>query len=173
MATDASTLYKLMLLYLMDKVDFEMTNAQLTEFILENRYTNYFHIQSALSELVEEDLCRSKKAHNSTYYKITGMGRQTLGFFKKSISETIRNEMDEYLRERAYDMREESSIRCDYLREGPEEYLVRCTIKENRSNLIDLTVNVPSEEEARKVCNAWKKKSTEVYSFIMKTLLTE
>lgn len=61
MPREAATLYKLMLLYLLNKVDFEMTNTQLTEFILEKKYTNYFQIQTALSELVEEDLCRNKK----------------------------------------------------------------------------------------------------------------
>jgi capsular polysaccharide biosynthesis protein len=68
-------------------------------------------------------------------------------------------------------LREESSIRSDYLKEGAEEYHVRCTIKENKSPLIDLTVNVTSEQEAKQVCNNWQKKSTEIYAFVMKTLL--
>jgi predicted transcriptional regulator len=95
MASEAATLYKLMLLYILNKVDFEITNTQLTEFLLEKQYTNYFHVQTALSELVEEDLCRCKKIRNSTYYKITEMGRKTLGFFKNDISESIRQEMDD------------------------------------------------------------------------------
>ncbi len=171
MASEAATLYKLMLLYIMDKVDFEMTNTQLTEFILEKQYTNYFQIQTALSELTEEDLCRNKKIRNSTYYKITDMGRQTLKFFKNDISETIRHEIDEYLDENEYSLREESSIRADYLRESNDEYHVRCTITENNSPLLDLTVNVTSEQEAKLVCSNWKKKSTEVYAFVMKTLM--
>lgn len=171
MASEAATLYKLMLLYIMNKVDFELTNTQLTEFILERRYTNYFQIQTVLSELVEEDLCRNKKVRNSTYYRITDMGKKTLKFFKNDISETIRQEIDEYLKENEYAMREESSIRSDYLRENNNEYLVRCTITENKSHLLDLTVNVTSEQEAKLVCNNWKKKNTEIYAFIMKTLL--
>lgn len=171
MAAEAATLYKLMLLYLLNKVDFEMTNTQLTDFILEKQYTNYFHVQTALSELVEEDLCRAKKLHNSTYYKITEMGEKTIGFFKNDISESIRDEMDEYLREHAYNMKDESSIRCDYVQEAPEEYHVRCTLKENKSTLMDLVVNVTSESEARKVCDVWKKRNTDIYGYLMKTFL--
>ncbi len=171
MPREAATLYKLMLLYLLNKVDFEMTNTQLTEFILEKKYTNYFQIQTALSELVEEDLCRNKKIGNSTYYKITNMGKQTLSFFQHNISEAIRKEMDEYLKENEYELREESSIRADYLREKKDEYHVHCTITENKSLLLDLTVNVTSEQEAQLVCSHWKKKSTEIYGFIMKTLM--
>lgn len=171
MAREAATLYKLILLYILNKVDFEMTNAQITEFALEKQYTNYFQIQTSLSELIEEDLCRDKKILNSTYYRITDMGRKTLNFFKNNISETIRQEIDDYLKENEYALREESSIRADYLQEKKDEYHARCTITENNAILLDLTVNIPSEQEAKLICNNWKKKSTEIYGFIMKTLL--
>lgn len=171
MAREAATLYKLMLLYILNKVDFEMTNTQLTEFPLERQYVNYFQIQTALSELVEEDLCRNKKILNSTYYRITDMGRKTLTFFQHDLSETIRQEIDDYLKENEYALREESSVRADYLQKNKEEYHVHCTITENNSLLLDLTVNVTSEQEAKLVCNHWKKKSTEIYGFIMKSLM--
>ena len=50
---DTFTLYKLIILYLLDKVNFPMSNAQLSEFILEKEYTDYFTVQTALSELSE------------------------------------------------------------------------------------------------------------------------
>ena len=40
--TDALTLYKLIILYMLDKVDFPLTNSQLSEFILDKGYTDYF-----------------------------------------------------------------------------------------------------------------------------------
>ena len=33
-----------------------LTNSQISEFILEREYTNYFHLQEAVSELVEAEL---------------------------------------------------------------------------------------------------------------------
>ena len=33
-----------------------LTNSQISEFILDREYTNYFHLQQAISELVEADL---------------------------------------------------------------------------------------------------------------------
>ena len=50
---DAFTLYKLIILYMLDKVNFPLSNGQLSEFILDREYTDYFTVQSALSELVE------------------------------------------------------------------------------------------------------------------------
>ena len=38
-------LYKLMVLYMLNKVDFPLTNSQISEFILDKGYTNYFTLQ--------------------------------------------------------------------------------------------------------------------------------
>ena len=35
-------LYKLIILYILNRVDFPLTNAQISEFILEEGYTTYF-----------------------------------------------------------------------------------------------------------------------------------
>ena len=40
--TDALTLYKLIILYMLDRVDFPLTNSQISEFILEQRLHRLF-----------------------------------------------------------------------------------------------------------------------------------
>ena len=42
MLESSLTLYKLIVLYLLKKVNFPLTNAQISEFILEQGYTTYF-----------------------------------------------------------------------------------------------------------------------------------
>ena len=53
---EAQTLYKLIVLTMLSKVDFPLTNAQISDFILTKEYTNYFTLQQVLSELVETEL---------------------------------------------------------------------------------------------------------------------
>ena len=45
MEQEQLTLYKLMILYLIEKVDFPLSNSQISEFILDKGYTNYFTVQ--------------------------------------------------------------------------------------------------------------------------------
>lgn len=52
---DSATLYKLMILYMLNKVDFPLTNSQISEFFLENEYTNYFSLQESINELCENN----------------------------------------------------------------------------------------------------------------------
>ena len=49
-------LYKLIILYMLDKVDFPLTNSQVSEFILDEGYTTYFKLQQAISELSAKNL---------------------------------------------------------------------------------------------------------------------
>ena len=67
-------LYKLIILYMLNKVDFPLTNSQISEFILDQGYTTYFKLQQALSELLSSGFrtCRSAFARpqyfcNRTY----------------------------------------------------------------------------------------------------------
>ena len=55
---EAFTLYKLIILYMLDKVDFPLTNSQISEFVLDKGYTDYFKLQQALSELAAGGLMR-------------------------------------------------------------------------------------------------------------------
>ena len=54
MQPEALMLYKLIILYILDRVDFPMTNSRLTDFITTKEYTNYFNVQQVLSDLVED-----------------------------------------------------------------------------------------------------------------------
>ena len=58
MLSDPITLYKLMILYMLDHVNFPLTNSQLTDFFLDHEYTTYFTLQQALNELKEAGLIR-------------------------------------------------------------------------------------------------------------------
>ena len=52
MALEAETLYKLIIMHMLNKVEFPLTNSQISQFFLENEYTNYFTVQKSLSELI-------------------------------------------------------------------------------------------------------------------------
>jgi predicted transcriptional regulator len=46
---------KLLLLYIINKINIPISNAYITEIVLENNLLNYFHLQQYLSELVASE----------------------------------------------------------------------------------------------------------------------
>ena len=134
------TLYKLIVLYMLERVDFPLTTSQISDFILDKGYTSYFKLQEILSELTESDLLKVETTHNRTLYHLTENGEETIHFFSNKISPAIRQEIDDFLKEKRYDLKEEVSVKSDYYLNTNHEFEVRCQIVENGYSLIDLMV---------------------------------
>lgn len=164
-------LYKLIILYILDRVDFPMTNAQLTKFVTEKEYTNYFNIQQVLSELVDDNFISAESTLSQTLYRITSEGRETLSFFYKKISKDIRDDIDIYLAEEKYALREEVSSLADYYETNAGEYVAELKILERDSSIIELKLSVPTEASAVTICDKWKQKNADIYAYVLNTLL--
>ena len=171
MLESSLTLYKLIILYMLDKVSFPLANSQISEFILNAGYTNYFHLQQAISEMIDSHLVTTETVRNTTYYHMTKEGMNTLDFFGKEISEDICRDIDEYLKLHAYELRNEAATQADYYKTTSQEYEVRCQVKERKGKLIELALTVPTEAAAKAICNQWPEKSQEIYAYLMQVLL--
>lgn len=171
MQSDTFMLYKLMILYILNRVNFPLTNAQLTAFILEKEYTNYFNIQRAISELLDDEFIIAKTIRNSSLYRITDSGKETLLLFDNMISQGIKEDIEEYLTVNKYELQEEVSTPADYYQVKKGEFSVRLSVIERGSHIIDLNLSVTTEEEAASICNNWKEKSSDVYAYLMSSLL--
>ncbi|MFI3171880.1 MAG: DUF4364 family protein [Eubacteriales bacterium] len=169
--SEVLTLYKLIILYMLDRVNFPLTNSQVSEFILEREYTNYFTVQKVLSESLESNLIRVETTYQRTIYHLTEEGKETIDFFYQDISPAIREDIDTYLAEKKYDLRNDTDVVADYYRNTNQEYSVHLQIKENNFDMIDLTISVPTETVAESIANNWVKKNQEVFALIMEHLL--
>ena len=172
MLSEPMTLYKLMNLYLLEQVNFPLTNAQLTNFFLNREYTTYFTLQQALNELLDSGLIKMESLHNSTRYEITKEGEETLDFFRKKISPAIVDDMDEYLKQNRVHMRNEVGLVSDFYKSTSQDYTVHCEVREGKSVLMNLEVSVPDKEQAEIMCSHWKERSQEIYAYIMKNLMS-
>ena len=86
MNTDSTTLYKLMILYMLSKVNFPLSNTQLSSFMLDKQYTDYFTFQETINSLVEDGFIRGYSHQSSTHYTLTKEGEETIAFFYTKIS---------------------------------------------------------------------------------------
>ena len=170
MIEKSSTLYKIIILYMLEKVNFPLSNNQITNFFLDQGYTRYFHVQQTIHELLESKLIEEKKQGSSTCYQTTEEGRTTLSYFEKKISDEIREEINTYLKENDYEMRNANSIKAEYYRTPEQEYVVQCQVREKKTILINLELTVPTEDIAKSFCSHWTKKNQEIYAYLMETL---
>lgn len=169
--SETFTLYKLIILYMLDKVDFPLTNGQISEFILDKGYTNYFKLQQTISEMVDAHFIHEEITHNRTLYHLTEEGRETIHFFNNKLSSAIKDDIDAFFHEHKYELKNEVAVKADYFPTANQEFSVRCQVIENHMSLVDLTLTVPTEHEAEIIANNWRHRSEDIYAFLMKNLL--
>ena len=165
------TIYKLTILNMLDKVDFPLSNTQLTNFFLEQEYTDYFRVQQVISDLLDAELIRTESTHNNTHYYITAAGKETLNLLKDKISDAIELDINNYFAENKLELRNDNSIIADYYRTPNRDFAVRCQYRKKDTNLIDLTLSVRTKEQAEAICNNWKKQNEDVYIYLMDILM--
>lgn len=171
--SESITLYKLMILHMLHRVNFPLTGAQFSDFFLTGNYANYFSLQQALSELTSSGLVHAESLASSTRYEITPEGEQTLNFFGSRISPEIMKDIDNFLNKNHIRMREEIGVISDFYRTNGWDYIVHCEVREGKSRLINLEVSVPDEEQASQMADHWKNRSQEIYAYVMRALMRE
>ena len=134
MAQDAFTLYKLIILYMLEQAGISLTNAQVSDFILEMEYTNYFNIQSAITELEKNNFISLETIRNSTHLHLTVEGKAVLGYCIQDISNAIKRDVKAYLEKNRAEIMEETLVLADYYEVAEHEYTARCIVKDGTSD---------------------------------------
>lgn len=171
MTLDPSILYKLIVLYILDKANFKLTYAQLSSFILEREYTNFFTLQQVISDLEESELIQSDTLTNRTLFTITDEGRKTLTFFKNRIGEDITVEIDNFLTEKRMDLKSEAAITATCYKTVNNAYEVVLAAKEKDSDLVNIKLSVPFKDMAEAICDNWYQKNQQIYQYLMGELI--
>ena len=164
-------LYKLIILYMLDRTDeYTITNKQITDFILDKGYTGLFNIHESISELIDKEFISVTSIRNTQHYRITNLGEEALLYFENRISNTIKQEIRDYFKKEKINLKNESEIIADYSKNENDEFTVECAIKERRETLINIKMTVPTKELARSICDNWRTKSTDVYQTLVNEL---
>lgn len=172
MTSDSIVLYKLIILYMLDRVDFTLTNSQISEFVLTKGYTNYFTLQESINGLIDSEFVHVSTIRSSSHYKITDKGEEALSLFENRIPYAIKQDILEYFDNQKINLKNESEIYSDYSKNEMNEYTVTCIIKDRRETLVDLKFNVPTKADAIAICDNWREKSTLVYDYLINQLWT-
>ena len=116
---------------MLQNVNFPLSNTQISDFILEKEYTNYFHLQEALSELQDTKLIEIEKVRNTSYYHMTEEGSKTL-----SLADYYKTAGDDY--EVRCQARERKTTIFEIVVTVPSEEAAKkiCSNWENRSQKI-------------------------------------
>lgn len=161
---------KLIILYMLDRVPFPLTKAQIFDFVLLHDYTDYLTLQQIMSELMDADMIMAKSMRNRTHLSLTDEGKQTLDMFRKRLSDETVAQINEFLSTNEVELRNEVSIQSNYYKATSGEYEAHMVAIERDTPIMDLTMSVPDEEIAAHMCDSWERNAQEIYKILVEKL---
>lgn len=157
---------KLIILYILNRINMPVTDEQISKIILDNKLMNYFYLKQYLDELLDSDFIKIDEKK----YIITNDGLNILKLFFTRIPLDTRQKIDEYILLNKEKFKQESQYIATYYKKSDNEYIANCKVIENDIVLIDLSINVVNSAQAKQICDSWKQKSQDIYGYIIKAL---
>ena len=173
MATD-STLIKLILLYVMDKMEVPLEEDIITDLCTSDHdWMNYMDCKDALCDLEDVNFLHKRVASNKSIYNITPDGRMCLANFYTRIPISKREEINAAVKSHRMDYRRRQEYRSDYFKNNAGTYTGVLTILKMESDLplVELRMVVESRENAAFIHDNWQRRAGAVYGALCDNLL--
>ncbi|MBP5426630.1 MAG: DUF4364 family protein [Clostridiales bacterium] len=162
--------HKLILLYIIDNFELPLSNIEIMEIVLKNKFMSYFVFQEILSELCSNSLVVSKTYNNKTYYSTTPDGEKSLDFFGSVIPKSVLHKINTLINIQKESKKLDSFIFANYEDTENGDCNVVCRVSHDTKFLIDLKLNLTDTNIANTICANWKKYFQEIYPEILEIL---
>ena len=163
---------KLVLLYLINKMDLPLSRSQVTDFVREGEYMDYYTLQQTLAEMVEGSYLEKIQDNNNTRYCITDEGATTLEYFENHIPGGIRSKINKYVHDHFNSIKRDFEVTATYFLDNEtNEYIIKCGVYEDKRILMEINVSVVSRDQARLIQSNWKSHVSEIYMNILNEMV--
>lgn len=164
---------KVLILYILNKMEEPITNDNLLKLVLSVMDMNYFYFQQFLLDLIENQYIITFHQDNKSVYQITDSGRETLKLMHDILPGIMKLKVDTSFKTELKASKEEESITAEFIPRSENDYTVTCRINENNSTIFEVKIFAGSREEAKKIVDNWKENAYRIYPEILNSLNKE
>ncbi len=162
--------YKLMLLFFLKQAQWDLTREQLYRVMVEKDWMNYFDFQTALLELEEDGYVTAVQRPFGQAFSISPEGEQALELFQKQLPLSLRQAMEEYVRQRGEALRCETQYVVRQQRQPDGSSKVELKVLDGADPILELNFFVPTHEAATLACQRWPERAQDVFRDILTRL---
>ena len=163
LASDDNTLAenKVLILYLLNKINKKMTNDALYRAVLSVEEMNYFYFQQFLLDLIENKYIIYHE--NDLTYEMTDIGKKTLELVDDILPGIKKLKIDTTLEGNMEVVQNKQSITSEFVSTSEAGFLVKCKIIENNQKIFEVQIQASTVEEAKRISNKWEKNAEEIF----------
>jgi len=164
---------KVLILYILSKMNRPITNDNLLNLILKIRDMNYFYFKQFLIDLEENKYVIDYEKNGEIVYQITSKGRETLELTNDLLPGIIKLQIDSNFKENLRSLEDKSSVVAEFTPNSETDFVVQCKIVEHNTVIFQVQISANSREQAKLICENWKKNSETIYPTIINMFTAE
>lgn len=164
---------KVLILYILNKLNRDITNDNLLNLILSIRDINYFYFKQFIVDLEENNYIIEYEKNGETVYKITTKGQETLQLTDDLLPGIMKLKVDNIFKEKLRELENEASVVAEFIPNNETDFIVKCSIVEHNSPVFQVQISASSREQAKLICDNWKKNSGTIYPSIIHMFTNE
>ena len=160
---------KILVLYLLNRTEYPISFAQLTDLSLCDGGVDYFDFAQAVSDLVETKHLRLEDQR----YTITEKGRRDGRITQDQLAFSLRRKCDGNLERLNAQLRQENQVRTQVLSRPEGGFTLRAGLEDNQSGLMSLDLYCPTREQAEEMAAAFQQDPHRVYRAVLSAFSSE
>ena len=164
---------KVLILYILNKVNKPINNDSLYKLVLSALDINYFYFQQFLLDLIQNKYIVNFQKETRSVYEITESGKNTLALTMDLLPGIIKLKADMNLKKELESTEEEYSVVAEYTPRSENNYIVFCKIIENSETIFEVKTFAGSRENAKEIVQNWKNNAESIYPEILRILTTK
>lgn len=176
MIEDKTTVNKLILLFVLDKMEIPLTENSIVEICTSGKqpWINYMEYRDIKQELIDVGFVyRTNEPAGEDRYSLTYEGRNCLSHFYPRIPLKLREEITAFTKENKMHFKRSQEYVGDYAKNDDTSYTVTLKIRAPLISqpLLELKIKAPSRQSAIEAVRKWKDSAHLVYESIYETLI--
>lgn len=154
---------KLIILYVMKKVNYPLSNSQILRLLYDVEGFNYYYFQHILSDLVEQKYIINYQQEDEWLYEITENGINVFELTENLLPGITKYKIDTIVDNILKDVKNDTAVTAEYIPEGENSYITKCKITEMHKTVFEINVFCSSQKQARFIAENWKENANDLY----------
>lgn len=168
-----STINKLILLFIMDKMEIPLTENSIIDITTSrNNWLNYMDCKDVLWQLIEVGFVyKTLNSNSESRYNITYEGRNCLSHFFLKIPSSMREEINTFAKNNRMNFKRAQEYVSDYFKnsDGSHTAVLRIRDPLEPASLFEVKIKLPTRHSAIIACKKWKDQAPSIYENILDT----
>ncbi|MGN1416719.1 MAG: DUF4364 family protein [Oscillospiraceae bacterium] len=161
---------KILLCYLLTKLDRPVAEEQLLEIAGDSGVINYFYLSEAIEDLLRTGAVSAENTDEGRIFRIEEKGRMGSDYFNRYIPMTFRRSILSSAYSYFAKIRRENECRCEMSPSG-NGFSVSFSIGDASLELMKLSLYAPDEEQAEHIAEKIKRNPTGFYQSVIRLML--